>query len=87
MPVTPLLSRFAKRRRFLGRALLVTLGIVLALALDFSPVVPEAKPPIAEQAQRVRVLPVEVSLDAVAEFPQPPELPTTAGTSWQVVVR
>ena len=54
MPVTPLLSRFAKRRRFLGRALLVTLGIVLALALDFSPVVPEAKPPIAEQAQRVR---------------------------------
>ena len=40
-----------------------------------------------KQAQRVRVLPVEVSLDAVAEFPQPPELPTTAGTSWQAVVR
>jgi hypothetical protein len=54
VPVTPLLSRFAKRRRFLGRALLAALGILLALALDFSPVVPEAKPPIAEQAQRVR---------------------------------
>ncbi len=54
VPVTPLLSRSAKRRRFFGRAFLATLGILLALALDFSPAVPEVKPPTGEQAQRVR---------------------------------
>jgi uncharacterized protein YfiM (DUF2279 family) len=54
VPVTPLLSRAAKLRRLLARVLVAAIGVLLMLALDFSPTVPTAKPPTADQARRVR---------------------------------
>ena len=40
--------------RFIGRALLAAVAILLALALDLSPTVPPGKTPTADQAKRAR---------------------------------
>jgi uncharacterized protein YfiM (DUF2279 family) len=52
--VTNLSSRRKKIWRFVGRLLIASFAVVIALAVDLSPTVPVQKAPTAEQARRAR---------------------------------
>lgn len=56
LAVTPETSRGRRWRKVLSRLLLATIAVLVVLVFDFSPSVPEASPPTAEQARGARDL-------------------------------